>query len=62
MNRWSQDTESFLIFNPRDEAVRESQQFNPNNPLSMIMMSQSQGPKLKEAMEHLNYENAYLKE
>jgi len=34
VNRWSQDTESLLIFNPRDEAVRES-----HNPLAMSMPS-----------------------
>ena len=41
MNRWSQDTESLLIFNPRDEAVRES-----HNPLAMSM------PTNKAAVEN----------
>jgi hypothetical protein len=55
--RWSQDTESLLIFNPKDEAVRESQAFK--DPLSM-MMSQSQNNTnrmFREALEHLHNEN-----
>lgn len=54
MNRWSQDTESLLIFNPRDEAVRDSQ----HNPMMMsLLMSQSQPTKLKEAIDGIHMEN-----
>ena len=60
--RWSQDTESLLIFNPRDEAVRESYPFNP---LSILTQSKEGSPDTKlliEAIEHMQQETYYLRE
>ena len=61
VNRWSQDTESLLIFNPRDEAVRDSHPYF-GNPMSTLLMSQSQPNKFKEALDTLYQENLYLRD
>jgi hypothetical protein len=53
VNRWSQDTESLLIFNPRDEAVRESHHYNP------LVMSM---PTNKLMEQQVLVENQHLKE
>lgn len=62
--RWSQDTESLLIFNTKDEAGHARESLNNKDPLSLLMMSQQSqnGRLLKEALEHLHLENQYLKE
>ena len=54
---WSQDTESLLVFNPKDEAVRESQAFQP---LTEEVLA-SRGA-FREVLEHLQLENQYLRE
>ncbi len=45
----SKDTESLLIFSPKEEAFRDSY----NNPI----LSMSQNKMLKEAMDHMKQEN-----
>ena len=58
MNRWSQDTESLLIFNPREEAVRDSA---GGFPTLLLSHSQATKPLLAESAR-LHQENQYLKE
>ena len=47
VQRWSQDTESFLVFNPKEEAVAQ---------LS-LMVSQSNNKLFKDAFEAMNADN-----
>ncbi|TNV84533.1 hypothetical protein FGO68_gene5436 [Halteria grandinella] len=60
--RWSQDTESFLVFNPKDEAVRESQAFHHTNPLFLSQSQNNTNRMFKDALEHLHGENQNLKD
>ena len=50
VQRWSQDTESFLVFNPKEEAVAQ---------LS-LMVSQSNNKLFKDAFEAMNADNQRL--